>query len=105
MFRTGDLVCAQPDGTLQFLGRRDQQVKIRGFRIELGEIETVLRKHHCVRAAVVVAVGTDLRNRRLAAFIETSVPIEMHDLDAYVRERFCVTSIAGPNGVAQLYER
>jgi amino acid adenylation domain-containing protein len=85
-FRTGDLVRAQSDGTLQFLGRRDQQVKIRGFRIELGEIEAVLRKHACVRNAVVLAVGDDLLNRRLTAFVETSMPIEIHELEAHLRD-------------------
>ena len=86
VFRTGDIVRAEPDGTLHFLGRRDQQVKIRGFRIELGEIEAVLRNHDCVRNCVVLAVGDDLLNRRLAAFIESSL-VDMAELDTYLRER------------------
>ena len=41
-YRTGDLGCYWPDGTIEFLGRRDKQVKVGGYRIELGEIESAL---------------------------------------------------------------
>jgi amino acid adenylation domain-containing protein len=37
MYRTGDLARWLPDGTLEFLGRKDFQAKIRGYRIELGD--------------------------------------------------------------------
>lgn len=38
-FKTGDLVQRLPDGSMTFLGRRDDMVKIRGYRVELSEVE------------------------------------------------------------------
>jgi amino acid adenylation domain-containing protein len=47
LYCTGDLVRYNPDGSMDYLGRKDTQVKIRGQRIELSEIE------HQVRPALV----------------------------------------------------
>ncbi|MGY1643833.1 amino acid adenylation domain-containing protein [Geodermatophilus sp. SYSU D00703] len=66
--RTGDHGRWLPDGTLDFLGRRDNQVKIRGFRIEIGEVESALLRVPGIRdGAAVVAEGAD-RTPRLVAF-------------------------------------
>lgn len=73
LYKTGDLVRYELDGTILFLERRDKQVKLRGQRIELEEIE-----HHLVNALgdmgdVVVEVitpkGEDVGSSLLAAFI------------------------------------
>jgi amino acid adenylation domain-containing protein len=69
LYKTGDLVQYQPDGTIEFLGRVDQQVKVRGFRIELGEIETVLNSHPAIREAVVAARQWDEAETRLVAYV------------------------------------
>ncbi len=55
LYRSGDLGRWRDDGTIEYLGRKDQQVKIRGFRIEPGEIEVRLRDHPNVADAVVLA--------------------------------------------------
>lgn len=53
LYRTGDLARLRADGSLEWLGRRDNQVKIRGYRIEVQEIEAALERHPQVRAAAV----------------------------------------------------
>jgi amino acid adenylation domain-containing protein len=53
MYKSGDAARFRHDGTLDFLGRRDQQVKVRGYRVELGEVEAALRRHTSVREAAV----------------------------------------------------
>src|SRR4029077_4672188 len=57
LYSTGDLARWRPDGTLDFLGRRDFQVKVRGFRGEPGAGESALLLHPGVREAVVTAVA------------------------------------------------
>ncbi|KAI3318464.1 acetyl-CoA synthetase-like protein [Xylariaceae sp. AK1471] len=44
LYRSGDLVRYEADGSLHFIGRKDSQVKIRGQRVELGEIEYNLQQ-------------------------------------------------------------
>ena len=43
LYKTGDLVTYNEDGTLNFIGRKDSQIKFRGQRVELGELEHVLQ--------------------------------------------------------------
>ncbi|HWS54339.1 MAG TPA: amino acid adenylation domain-containing protein, partial [Pyrinomonadaceae bacterium] len=69
VYRTGDVGRLLPDGSLEFIGRKDFQVKIRGQRVEVGEIETALLAHAGVREAVVLAVASGASDRRLAAYV------------------------------------
>jgi amino acid adenylation domain-containing protein len=69
LYRTGDLGKWSSAGILYHLGRIDNQIKIRGFRIETDEIETVLREHHAVSAAIVVAREISAGDTRLIAYV------------------------------------
>ncbi|MFD7507246.1 amino acid adenylation domain-containing protein [Streptomyces sp. NPDC059850] len=82
MYRTGDFGRWLPEGTIEYLGRRDQQVKIRGFRIEIGEIENKLRTapgvHDC---AVVVDPGAGAdADKSLAAFFVATGQVRENEL-------------------------
>jgi non-ribosomal peptide synthetase-like protein len=61
IYRSGDAVAFEPDGTVLFQGRMDDQIKLRGYRIELGEIESKLSAIDGVAAAAVAVKkdGTD----------------------------------------------
>ncbi|MDH6130730.1 amino acid adenylation domain-containing protein [Kitasatospora sp. MAA4] len=75
MYRSGDLVSARADGTLDFHGRADNQVKVRGFRIEPEEIEHTLRLHPEIAEASVVVRRAGQEDAELSAFV---VPTEGH---------------------------
>lgn len=54
LYKTGDLVKYNVDGSIVFCGRKDNQIKLNGQRIELGEIESRLLLHERIQHAVVV---------------------------------------------------
>ncbi|WP_431130660.1 amino acid adenylation domain-containing protein [Variovorax paradoxus] len=69
LYRTGDLVRWLPDGTIEFIGRRDGQVKIHGHRIETGEVEMAILGHPAVQACAVVARPDADGQLRLVAYL------------------------------------
>jgi len=87
MYRTGDLGRWLPDGTLEFLGRRDNQVKILGHRIELGEIEAILAHHPAMRQVCVVASTDELGNRRLVAYYVANSSVTIAELKEFLASK------------------
>jgi amino acid adenylation domain-containing protein len=76
LYLGGDYGRWQPDGKLEFLGRRDSQVKIRGFRIEIGEIENTLLRVPGIRDGAVVVAGRPGQGQRLVAFYTGPRPLQ-----------------------------
>ena len=68
-YKTGDLVRYNLDGTINFIGRKDNQVKIRGLRIELGEIEHAVAKSLIGLVQVIVDAVTLESGQTLVAFL------------------------------------
>ncbi|ERN42086.1 non-ribosomal peptide synthetase module [Rubidibacter lacunae KORDI 51-2] len=85
LYKTGDWACYRADGTIAFLGRRDNQVKIRGFRVELGEIETTLGNHPDVRECAVMAREVSSGDRRLVAYIVSDAELDSEALRTYLK--------------------
>ncbi|KAJ5290958.1 hypothetical protein N7478_000209 [Penicillium angulare] len=74
-YKTGDLCKYAPDGSIEFMGRRDTQVKFRGQRLELEEIEQHVQRYFPGSSwvcAVLVSRDADSTGRgdSLAVFIQ-----------------------------------
>ncbi|KAK3903068.1 hypothetical protein C8A05DRAFT_43642 [Staphylotrichum tortipilum] len=68
MYKTGDLVRYNSDGSLIYLGRKDTQVKLHGQRIELGEIEHHVKAGLPSTARSCVELVTVGQSKALAMF-------------------------------------
>lgn len=100
LYKTGDSARYRADGTIEFLGRKDNQVKVRGFRVELSEIEKVIesldaiesccafipeRGSKVIHVAVVTVSGEkalgDIRRAARAVLPQYMMPESWHVLD------------------------
>ena len=89
LYRTGDVGRYLRDGSVEILGRIDGQVKVRGFRVELGEIEAALGRHPAVRDSVVVVREDEPDNKRLVAYIVSSLQPapSTNDLRSFLKQK------------------
>lgn len=69
LYKTGDLVRYNTDGTIDYIGRRDNQIKLRGQRIELAEIEHHLSTHSQVRHSMIAFPKSGICKNRLVAVL------------------------------------
>ncbi len=73
LYSTGDYVWEDEDGSLYFIGRKDNQCKIRGFRIELEEIQNAMNGMEEIDAAEVVVYQTEASgDKSMGAFYISS---------------------------------
>ena len=67
-YRTGDLGCLLPDGSLMHQGRLDFQVKIHGFRVELPAVALALARIEGIEEVSVVGIDNAMNEKELLAF-------------------------------------
>lgn len=93
-YKTGDTGRTWNDGTIEFLGRKDNQVKIKGHRIELGEIEDAITKYPDIKNVVVDVTRVGV-NEQLTAFLEHNEYMyeTVSEFEEKLKERIVNTSI------------
>ncbi|MBZ4377269.1 non-ribosomal peptide synthetase [Corallococcus sp. AS-1-6] len=69
LYKTGDLARYLPDGSLEFLGRRDYEVKIRGYRVDVRQVEKVLGSHPDLHEVAVVGWPLGGTQPQLVAYV------------------------------------
>ncbi|MEP3329502.1 amino acid adenylation domain-containing protein [Sedimentitalea sp.] len=69
MYDTGDLVTADEDGVLTFVGRLDQQIKVRGVRVEPAEVEQAILNSGLADQATVLLLPDTQNGARLVAYV------------------------------------
>lgn len=69
VYRTGDIALWEENGTIKYLGRKDNQVKIRGNRIELGSITSRLLQKPGIKDAVVTVHKRNDLAHELVAYV------------------------------------
>ncbi|WP_158447897.1 non-ribosomal peptide synthetase [Aquimarina longa] len=87
VYRTGDLGRWNPEGTIEFIGRKDDQINIRGYRIELGEIEAVLSSMPLVENCCVLCKEDINSTTQLVGYIASSEDIDKHSVRVFLREK------------------
>lgn len=80
LYKTGDLGKWMPDGSIEFIGRKDNQVKVRGYRIELGEIEHVLTQIKTIESTIVLAKETQTGEKELVAYFTSETEFTSEEL-------------------------
>ena len=85
--RTGDLGRLDDDGYLHLVDRRHDAIIRGGLNISSIEVENALYEHPAVAEAAVFATPHELLGQDVAAAVVTRAPVDVRELQAFVRER------------------
>jgi acyl-CoA ligase (AMP-forming) (exosortase A-associated) len=83
---SGDLVKADEDGFLYYVGRRDAMIKSSGFRISPTEVEEVIFQSGRARHAAAIGVPDDMLGQAVKVFV---VPKDGESVDTEAVLSFC----------------
>ncbi|KAK0660103.1 hypothetical protein QBC41DRAFT_43565 [Cercophora samala] len=86
LYRTGDMVVAHEDGSIEMVGRIDFQVKINGQRVEPGDSNTILQTHPDVTNSSVVAAEIAGRKALVAAIVAKRPALEWPRLRSELKD-------------------
>lgn len=85
MYKTGDLVKWNSDGSIDFIGRIDNQVKIRGFRVELSEINLAVQKFNNIKECV--SIIKEINGEKvICTYYASTENIDISELRAFLKE-------------------
>ena len=104
-FRTGDLAVRSPDGYYTLCGRKSDLVISGGFNIYPREIEEFLEEQDGIAEAAVAAVPDRVRGEVPIAFIVTTRPVNLADLEARCRAKLASFKIPRSFTVVQKLPR
>ncbi|KAJ5116729.1 hypothetical protein N7456_001077 [Penicillium angulare] len=96
LYRTGDLVQYQDDGTIRYMGRQGTRMKLHGQLIDLGEVETnMLREFPAANGVAAEIISLDIGDKTAATLIayinfdsNDSKECEVKDVLDSVSEKF-----------------
>jgi acyl carrier protein len=89
VYRTGDLGRFLPDGSLEYIGRKDFEVKIAGNRIQIAEIELALAAFPSIKEVHVIARQITESEPQLVAYyrVEGTAEPKHFELRRFLRDR------------------
>lgn len=76
IYKTGDLVRQNSDGTFDFVGRKDLQVKVRGQRVEIGEVEHHMSTYPDVALCIVAIPQSGPYAHTLVGVLQLLSPLD-----------------------------
>lgn len=84
LYKTGDLVKWNANGTIDFIGRLDGQVKIRGFRVELNEINHTILSYPNVKNSSTMIQKID-DSKEICAYLIPKGEIKIENLKKFLK--------------------